>query len=276
MEDTGERHILKTKFIDSADYYGHLLHIASYEFVLKYANGKKVLDYGCGSGYGTSILSSVAQQVTGVDVSKETILYAKQHFLSENAAFKTIDELNDEKFDIIVSFQVIEHVKNDKLYLKQLKNRLNQDGILFLTTPDKKDRLFNYIQKPWNKYHLKEYSAKSMEKLIKRFFNDFEVLSISSVSELALSEIKRRKTQRLISIPCTLFFYPHFLRVFLLDFQAWLYKKIAPILKKNKQTTATETKEASFLKYTSKDIVISKNADYSTDLFVVCKSQYCQ
>jgi 2-polyprenyl-3-methyl-5-hydroxy-6-metoxy-1,4-benzoquinol methylase len=272
MEDTGERHILKTEFFDCADYYGHLLHIASYQFGLQYVSGKKVLDYGCGSGYGTHILSKTAQSVVGVDVSNETVLYAKENFASDNLIFKNINELTDEKFDVIISFQVIEHVQNGKTFLKKLKGMLNSGGILLLTTPDKHNRLFNYIQKPWNKYHLKEYSEKNMENLIKQFFVDFEILKISSVAELVLPEIKRRKKQRIITIPATLFFYPNFLRIFLLDFQVWLYEKVSTILKKKNKQIMSDNTKPSFLKYTVEDIIISKDIEFSTDLLVVCRN----
>jgi 2-polyprenyl-3-methyl-5-hydroxy-6-metoxy-1,4-benzoquinol methylase len=274
MKDTGERHFLKTEFVDSADYYIHLLHIASYEFALKYVNNKKVLDYGCGTGYGTYMLSKSALSVVGVDVSGDSVSYAQEHFVSDNLTFKSIDEISIEKYDVIVSFQVIEHVSNDKAYINNLIKLLNPNGVLLLTTPNKQGRIFNYIQKPWNKYHLKEYSVKSMSNLLKRFFADFEILHISSVSDLVLPEILRRKKQRLISLPCTLFFYPNFLKFFLLETQSWLYKKLSAIIKKNnKQVVTSDFCKLSFLKYTFQDIIIAKEVEYSTDLFVICKNK---
>jgi SAM-dependent methyltransferase len=274
LKDTGERHFLKTDFVDGADYYVHLLHIASYEFALDYVKNKKVLDYGCGTGYGTYMLSKFAQSVVGVDVSGESVAYAKEHFVSDNVIFKDINELGNEKYDVIVSFQVIEHVKNDKTYINSLKKLLNPNGVLLLTTPNKQGRIFNYIQIPWNKYHLKEYSIKSMGNLLKRFFVDFEILHISSVSDLVLPEILRRKKQRLISLPCTLFFYPNFLKVFLLETQSWLYKKLYAIIKRRKKkgVASDSVNKPSFLKYTSQDIIIATDVEYSTDLFVVCKN----
>jgi len=274
MKDTGERHFLKTEFVDSADYYVHLLHIASYEFALNYVKNNKVLDYGCGTGYGTYLLSKSAQSVVGVDVSGESVAYAKEHYVSDNVIFKGINELGNEKYDVIVSFQVIEHVKNDKAYINKLKKLLNPNGVLLLTTPNKQGRIFNYIQKPWNKYHLKEYSVKSMSNLLKRFFADFEILHISSVSDLVMPEILRRKKQRLISLPCTLFFYPNFLKVFLLETQSWLYKKLSAMIKKNnKQVATNDTGKPSYLKYSSQDIIIAKEVEYSTDLFVICRNK---
>lgn len=273
MENTGERHILGIDFIDEADYYIHLMHIASYEFALKYAVGKKVLDYGCGSGYGSLLLAKKAQSVIAVDISLDAVEYAKENFASENLTFKEVKDLDSKKFDMITSFQVIEHVFNDKEYMKKLKSLLNPGGILLLSTPDKTNRLFEYIQTPWNIYHLKEYSSKSMQRLLNNYFIDFDILKITSVPELVLAEINRRKKQRLITLPCTLFFYPNFLRVFLLKLQTRLYKIIIKLRNKNNSHSITGSihEDTLFSKFNSNDIEISKNPLYPTDLFVICK-----
>ncbi|MDR2835142.1 MAG: class I SAM-dependent methyltransferase [Bacteroidales bacterium] len=278
MENTGERHILGIDFIDGADYYIHLLHIASYEFALNYVKGKKVLDYGCGSGYGAYMLAKEAENVVATDLSDEAVSYSMEKFVSNNLIFKKIEDIDYQKFDVIVSFQVIEHVKNDKKYIKKLKDMLNPGGVLLITTPDRTDRLFRYIQKPWNVYHLKEYSANSISKLLSKYFNEFDVLKISSHTELVLPEIIRRKKQRFISLPCTLFFYPNFLRVFLLKFQIKLYKLYKLLTSSGQRNNQSQKlqemvqEKSSFLKFSSKDIEISKNPKYFTDLFVICKS----
>ncbi len=159
MENTGERHILSENFTSTAALFNHLMHIATYNYALNYAKGKRVLDFGCGSGYGSYELAKVAKYVTAVDISSEAIEFAKENYKRENLLYCTISELFEEKFDIITSFQVIEHVSNDKEYLENLKNLLIPGGYLFISTPDKASRLFFGIQKPWNIFHLKEYSV---------------------------------------------------------------------------------------------------------------------
>jgi ribosomal protein L11 methylase PrmA len=56
MKDTGERHILNENFNNKSELYLHLMHIATYEYAKNFVKNKKVLDYGCGSGYGTHML----------------------------------------------------------------------------------------------------------------------------------------------------------------------------------------------------------------------------
>jgi len=271
MEDTGERHILNGHFNNKSELYLHLLHIATYEYAEKFVKNKTVLDFGCGSGYGTEMLSKNAAKVTGADISKEAVDYAKNNYNSDNLDFKTISELTDQKFDVITSFQVIEHVPNDIEYVTKLKKLLNPGGYLLISTPDKTHRLFNHIQKPWNIFHLKEYTPKSLEKLLKKHFSNVEILKIGSESDLVLTEISRTKKQKIITLPSTLSLYPNALRVFLLNLQ----KKLFDLVKKYRPSTNESTSEGktdhNFASgYSSKDIIIKKETDLSTDLFAVC------
>lgn len=275
LENTGERHIIDEDFTDLASYYIHLLHIASYEYALRFAENKRVLDYGCGSGYGAHMLAAQAESVLAVDISKDAVLYAKDKFEANNLSFEEIKNADFQKYDIITSFQVIEHVTNDKEYLKKLKSMLTPGGILFITTPDRTGRLFKF-QNSWNIYHLKEYSANTMKKLISKYFDDFEILHITAARELVLPEIIRRRKQKLITLPATLFFYPHFLRIFLLNFQAKLYRFVSRLLRRKKKHTLSamnDKKNSVFAKYTSSDINFLEFSELSTDLFVICKNR---
>jgi 2-polyprenyl-3-methyl-5-hydroxy-6-metoxy-1,4-benzoquinol methylase len=271
MKNTGERHILTEDIKDEAEYYNHFMHIATYQFALKHVKGKRVLDYGCGSGYGSHMLSSIADYVFAVDISEEAVNYAKKCYKANNLVFKAISELSNEKFDVITSFQVIEHVPNGKEYIKKLKDLLNPEGCLLISTPDKSYRLFNYIQKPWNIFHLKEYTSKGLNNLLQKCFNKVEILKIGANADFVMKEISRTKKQRLITLPCTLFFYPNFLRVLLLNFQATIYNKINT-LRKSKELQATNSNhQIDFkTKFSIEDIYIASNIEFSTDLLAIC------
>lgn len=271
MKDTGERHILNESFANKSEFYIHLMHIATYEYAKSFVKGKKVLDYGCGSGYGTQMLSEAAEKVIGVDISREAIDFAQKNYLSPNLEFKTIPEVLNEKFDIITSFQVIEHVPNDIQYVDHLKKLLNPGGYLLISTPDKTNRLFNYIQHPWNIFHLKEYTAQSLQKLLQKHFDKVEVLKIGSDSDLVLEEISRTKKQKIITLPCTLSIYPYPVRVFLLNALKSLFelkKKLKP--EAQKEVTENNTAHHFTSQYSQKDIKIEKEMQYSTDLLAIC------
>lgn len=273
MENTGERHILQQEFNNEAEFYNHTMHIATYNYALGLVKGKKVLDYGSGSGYGAYILSKEAKSVIGADISQEAVEYSNKEYVQGNLNFKHIADLSNEKFDVITSFQVIEHVSNDEKYLRDLKKLLLPGGSLIISTPDKKDRLFNYIQKPWNIFHLKEYTGKSLGHLLTKYFNDVTVLKIGSESDFIHYEIARTKKQRLITLPCSLSIYPNFIRVFLLTLQAKLYRVVSSV--RNKQKIESNTnKVTSAVEYTLKqeEILFKKEIEFSTDLLVISKN----
>ena len=273
MENTGERHMLTDNFENEADYYIHLVHIATYNFGLKFIKGKKVLDYGCGSGYGSCLMAGIADQVVAVDISQEAIEFAKENYSAHNLKYKEISMLGNEKFDVITSFQVIEHVPNDKKYVKKLKRYLNSGGYLLISTPDKSNRLYNHIQKPWNIYHLKEYTERSLNQLLKKYFQNIEMLQIGSNSNFAAYEIARTQLQKKITLPCTLFIYPNFLRVFLLNSQTKAYKLFNKFRRKHKQVNKEEINQNFKSKYTIDNINIGKELNYYTELLVVCKKE---
>jgi len=255
MENTGERHIPNEDISDEAEYYNHLMHIATYQFALKYVTGKRVLDYGCGSGYGSYLLSSIADNVTAVDISDEAINFAQNSYTGNNLVFNTLSELSDEKYDVITSFQVIEHVPDEKEYIKRLKGLLKPEGYLLISTPDK----------------LKEYNVHDLRNLLQNYFDSVEVLKIGSSAEFIRKEILRTKKQRLITLPFTLFFYPNFLRVFLLNFQVRIYNTINKYRKSNILTTNDPDRTFDFkTKFSITDIDIATNIALSTDLLAIC------
>jgi SAM-dependent methyltransferase len=273
MESTGERHFINEDIKNEAEYYNHLMHIATYHFALNYVKDKVVLDYGCGSGYGSRMLSDKAENVTAVDISEEAVNFAKDNYAADNLVFKTLSELSDEKYDVITSFQVIEHVSNDKKFIKELKSLLKPEGCILISTPDKKNRLFNNIQKPWNIFHLKEYSGIGLNNLLLKYFARVQIFKIGSNSDLVKKEISRTKRQRLITLPCTFVFYPKFFRVFLLNFQVTIYKKIN-MLRKNKGAIPSDTVIQKDFKanFSVEDINIAKNMTFSTDLLAICSN----
>lgn len=176
MELTKER-----IYIECPEFYGEdtiKRHIERYKWANQYVNiGNVVLDAGCGSGYGTSILSIKASKVLGIDQSKSAIEYAIENYgLKNTIEFQLLDldfidiNLKDIKFDIIVCIEVIEHLgyKRAKKLLQVFSSLLNQDGRLLITTPDKTQ------SKNDNPYHLCEFSVPEIYDLISGYFKIIE------------------------------------------------------------------------------------------------------
>jgi 2-polyprenyl-3-methyl-5-hydroxy-6-metoxy-1,4-benzoquinol methylase len=134
-------------------------HQQRYEFFAPRCQNLDILDAACGVGYGSHILArSGARSVLGVDISAEAVDFANEHYQQPNLAFKTCDveQLNilGRQFDLIVSFETIEHVPNPQRFIAEVHRSLKPEGTFICSTPNK-----NYEAKAngkHNPYHLSE------------------------------------------------------------------------------------------------------------------------
>jgi SAM-dependent methyltransferase len=116
-------------------------HRARYRFGAQVVAGKKVLDASCGVGYGLQILSEGgAAAVTGVDVSAEAIGAAKARFGEFAAELVQADlrklPFEDDSFDVVISFETIEHVEEPEKALAELDRVLGPEGVLVISSPN--------------------------------------------------------------------------------------------------------------------------------------------
>ncbi|MEO5924474.1 MAG: methyltransferase domain-containing protein [Bryobacteraceae bacterium] len=114
-------------------------HIARYAFATRFVDGKRVLDLGCGTGYGTAELAKYAFEAVGVDISREAIDYAKAHYRTARYVEVPATELPFEPatFDAVVSFELIEHLSDWRPLLAQVKRVLHPGGLFIVSTPNK-------------------------------------------------------------------------------------------------------------------------------------------
>jgi len=270
LNTTGER-VIEDSYQESSQGYAiYLMHKASYFLAKSWCTGKIVLDYGCGTGYGSKDIAADAHRIDAVDVSPEAIEFAQTHYQAPNLCLSVIAAnkplpFQDEIFDVVLSFQVIEHVKDDDFYISEAKRVLKPNGTLILITPDRKNRLFSW-QQPWNRWHIREYSEKSLQKLVSKHFNVTQKLCMHATSEVAGLELTRYERTKWLTLPFTLPFYPYFLRKKLLGILAML----------NNITARKNTKKTgNYSNGTSKpdDILFSSSVKDSLNLvFILTKS----
>lgn len=117
-------------------------HIARYELASQFiADDFSVLDCACGAGYGSSILAAKAKKVLGVDISEESIAFARQNYARPNVDYMIKDlaqlDFADDSFDAIVSVETLEHVEKDvcEAFLKGISRWLRPGGILLSSSP---------------------------------------------------------------------------------------------------------------------------------------------
>jgi 2-polyprenyl-3-methyl-5-hydroxy-6-metoxy-1,4-benzoquinol methylase len=147
----------------------------------KVARDALVLDVGCNNGYGTVIIAQQSRMTVGVDVSPSAIESAQRHNARENIEYRVIDGLrlpfDDGFFDLVTSFQVIEHISNTARYLAEIRRVLKPGGTALLTTPNAHIRLEPGM-KPWNEFHVREYTADELRELLQQTFNDVAILGL--------------------------------------------------------------------------------------------------
>ena len=159
-------------------------HLAKYIFASKFAENKKILDIACGSGYGSYLLSKTAKKVYGGDVNISAIKIAISHYQHPNLVYKYMNAVNlpfpDNSFDMIVSFETIEHVLNYRKFLEECKRVLRVNGIFIGATVNhsvvdiRQGKLF-WSDEMESIFHTKEFNTKELSNLLKEYFTDIEM-----------------------------------------------------------------------------------------------------
>jgi len=183
-------------------------HLVRYKLAAQIAAGKNILDIACGSGYGAKILAEAdALKVTGVDRDAEALEAAKKNYSADNLVFQIGDAegnelkptpsgeptpsarrghpsqegniLADKSFELITSFETIEHLNNPEKYLAEIARVLQADGIFLVSTPNREV----FGQK--NPYHLHEFTRGEFEEILKKYFKNIFILEqVNGVASL--------------------------------------------------------------------------------------------
>jgi 2-polyprenyl-3-methyl-5-hydroxy-6-metoxy-1,4-benzoquinol methylase len=190
-----EHEVIKdSDFKTIEEYVLHLMHTADYETAALLARGKTVLDLGCNAGHGTHILGRACERITGVDVSPAAIAAAESRHASDNVHFRLVDGMSlpfaAQSFDLITSFQVIEHLADYDIYLNEISRVLKPSGLLLITTPNAAIRV-HAGQKPWNPFHVREFRASELGDLLKARFDCVQVLGQFASERTYAVEYKR-------------------------------------------------------------------------------------
>lgn len=159
-------------------------HLKPYEFVKINAKGKRILEVGCGDGYGSAYLAEAASEVIGIDYEEDVILQAKNKYRVPNLSFLCMDatvlQFKNDSFDLVCSFQVIEHIPEEKLmqYLSEIKRVLKINGEFYLSTLNLDHTMKSPITYKNNLAHCKEFTLVELKELLCGVFSDVEIYGL--------------------------------------------------------------------------------------------------
>lgn len=147
-------------------------HINRYNFAKYFVKASDVvLDAACGVGYGSYLLAERALRVDAIDYDDEAVKYAKEHWQTDNIRYIRGDLLDEnaypkgQRYHVIVSFETIEHLKDDNVFLKLISERLLTNGIFFVSAPNA-----NILKVEDNPWHERHYTPEEFCSLSSKYF----------------------------------------------------------------------------------------------------------
>lgn len=167
------------------------VHLARYAFASSYCTDRVVLDIACGVGYGARRLAGSARRVTAADIDVEAVEHGRHRYEAANLAYLVTDcqavALAAESFDVVCSFETIEHVPDVGRYLDEIVRLLKPGGCLLASTPHAK----RSTSTPENPFHRQEWSVPDFERLLRQFFDEVQLFGQCRLESRTASLLKR-------------------------------------------------------------------------------------
>jgi SAM-dependent methyltransferase len=228
-------------------------HEAAYELARQRLGAGRVLDLGCGSAHGTASLAAHHARVVGLDrVAPDACHRDAGHFV--RADLNAIP-FTSGAFELVVSFQVMEHLEDPTLYLDAIGRLLAPDGLALLTTPNV------LMSDGVNPYHVHEYHAEELAERLRTRFEEVEVLGIGATEPVrAHLAARSRRIRRIMRLD------PLGLRNLLPQaLVQWLFARLALLVRR--QTRGSDgMPEVSW-----RDFPVGPADSYCLDLLALCR-----
>lgn len=226
---------------------------------IKYVNGD-LLEVGCGIGRGLKLLTENCTHYTAIDKNEKLIDELKNNYPSHTfiaANIPPFSNLKENSFDFVVSFQVIEHIQNDELFVKEIQKVLKKGGKFLVSTPNKK---LSLTRNPW---HIREYKADELKKLLEKYFSKVETFGVMGNEKIMNYYEENKKSVKKIT------------RWDIFNLQYLLPRQVLQIpydilnRLNRKKLQQKNTNLVNDIQYT--DYYLSNQPDNSLDLYYICE-----
>ena len=155
-------------------------HLSRYALAARWSAGSRVLDIGCGTGYGTVELAAGAASAIGIDVSRDAIGHARLAYPLPNICFlqasATALPFADASFELITAFEVIEHLADWRALLAEARRVLHADGVFLVSTPNRQYYTESRGSTGPNPFHTHEFEYGEFHSALAEFFPQVTVL----------------------------------------------------------------------------------------------------
>lgn len=184
IENTGERILpdKETPFMVAR-------HFLAYKFAEQFIEDKVALDAGSGEGYGAHYLARLAEKVLGIDYHSDVVKFAGEKYKSQNLTFRAMDvnhlAFDKNVFDVVCSFQLIEHIRDCEQYLREVRRVLKNGGLFICSTPNKEE-MSPGLGNSAGKYHIREFYLKEFSDLLNRHFDKVDIYAVNIGKKLRL------------------------------------------------------------------------------------------
>lgn len=153
-------------------------HLHRYHFASRWAAGKDVLDAATGTGYGAAMLGKTARRVWGVDIDAASVKHARRSCMAPNLEFLLADAtclpVRTRAVDVVVAFEVLEHVERQEALVAELARVVRPDGVVLISTPNK--RSYSEARRYHNPFHVRELYREELLSLLGAHFSSIRLL----------------------------------------------------------------------------------------------------
>jgi len=185
------------------------IHLARYNFAASYVRSQRVLDVACGSGYGLPVLATRARSVVGVDLDPAALRRLRRKALPGARELLAADGCRlpfaDGAFEVVTSFETLEHLEDRRAFLGELRRVLRSEGLLILSTPNA-----NVTEpldgRPRNPFHVHEYRPSELKAELESSFGEVAILGQVLDPRFKLSPFRddQRKLPRTVVVQAQL------------------------------------------------------------------------